>query len=69
MNSLANAISPLHFFKPMWEGNLHFKGWSVGAMVLGKLPVLGRLTNLDFSRARAFFACSMVHLNKIGKNY
>ena len=27
-------------------------------MVLGKLPVLGRPTNLDLSRARAFCACS-----------
>ena len=28
------------------------------AMVLGKLPVPGRLTNLDDSRARAYCACS-----------
>ena len=28
------------------------------AMVLGKLPVLGRPNNLDLSRARAFCACS-----------
>ena len=27
-------------------------------MVLGKLPVPGRHTNLDFSRARAYCACS-----------
>ena len=27
-------------------------------MVLGKLPVLGRPTNLDKSRARAYCACS-----------
>ena len=27
-------------------------------MVLGKLPVLGRPTNLDYSRARAYCACS-----------
>ena len=27
-------------------------------MVLGKLPVLGRPTNLDESRARAYCACS-----------
>ena len=26
-------------------------------MVLGKLPVAGRPTNLDKSRARAFYAC------------
>ena len=29
-------------------------------MVLGKLPVPGRPTNLDHSRARAYFACSGV---------
>ena len=27
-------------------------------MVLGKLPVPGRLTNFDHSRARAYCACS-----------
>ena len=27
--------------------NLHDRGWSGGAMVLGKLPVSGRPTNLD----------------------
>ena len=29
-----------------------------GAIVLGKLPVPGRLTNLDESRTRAYCACS-----------
>ena len=29
-----------------------------GAMVLGKLPVPGRPTNLDYSMARAYCACS-----------
>ena len=33
-------------------------GWSGGAKVLCKLPVLGRPTNLDYSRARAYCACS-----------
>ena len=33
-------------------------GWSGGAMVLGKLPVPGRPTYLDDSRARAYCACS-----------
>ena len=32
--------------------------WSGGAMVLGKLPVPGRPTNLESSRARAYCACS-----------
>ena len=31
---------------------------SGGAKVLGKLPVPGRPTNLDYSRARACCACS-----------
>ena len=34
------------------------RGWSGGAKVLGKLPVPGRPTNLDYSRARACCACS-----------
>ena len=33
-------------------------GWSGGAMVLGKLPVPGRPTNLDYRRTRAYCACS-----------
>ena len=34
-------------------------GWgSGGVMVLGKLPVLGRPTNLDYSRSRAYCAYS-----------
>ena len=32
-------------------------GWLSGAMVLGKLPVPRRPTNLDNSRARAYCAC------------
>ena len=36
----------------------HYRGWSGVAMVLGKLPVPGRPTNLDYSRARAYCACS-----------
>ena len=34
------------------------RGRSGGAKVLGKLPVPGRPTNLDYSRARAYCACS-----------
>ena len=33
------------------------RGWSGGAMVLGKLLVPGRPTNLDNSRARAYCTC------------
>ena len=35
-----------------------FRGWSGGAKVLGKLPVPGRPINLDYSRAKAYCACS-----------
>ena len=41
-------------------------GWSGGAKVLGKLPVPGRPTNLDFSRARAYCACSRCGLGLFG---
>ena len=34
------------------------RGWLGGAMVLGKLPVPGRPTSLENSRARAYCACS-----------
>ena len=34
-------------------------GWSDGAKVLGKLPVSGRPTYLDYSRARAYCACKI----------
>ena len=34
------------------------RGWSGGAKVLGKLPVPGRPTNLDYSRTGAYCACS-----------
>ena len=40
------------------QPNYRRSGWSGGAMVLGKLPVPGRPTYLDDSRARAFCACS-----------
>ena len=33
-------------------------GWLGGAKVLGKLSVPGRPTNLDYSRTRAYCACS-----------
>ena len=35
-------------------------------MVLGKLPVPGRPTNLDYSRARAYWACSRCRLGLFG---
>ena len=38
--SLSKVIAALSWFS-------HIQGWSGGAMVLGKLPVPGRPTNLD----------------------
>ena len=35
-------------------------------MVLGKIPVPGRPTNLDYSRARAYCACSRCGLGLFG---
>ena len=55
------------FFLPLWEtvrcilkllSQRAVRGWSGGAMVLGKLPVPGRPTSLDNSRARAYCSCS-----------
>ena len=34
------------------------RGWSGGAMVLGKLLALGRPNTLDNSRARVYCTCS-----------
>ena len=47
-----NTIVSLH------ESILLERGCSGGVMVLGKLPVPGRPTYLDDSRARAYCACS-----------
>ena len=44
---------------PLW-------GWSGGAKVLGNLPMPGRPTNLDYSRARACCACSRCGLALFG---
>ena len=35
----------------------YYRGWSGGAMVLGKPAQSGRRTNLDSSRARTYCAC------------
>ena len=41
-------------FFPLLRG----RGWSGGALVMGKLSVPGRPTNLNYSRARAYCAYS-----------
>ena len=43
------------FLRHIYKGK---RGWSGDAKVLGKLPVLGRPTNLDYRRARAYCTCS-----------
>ena len=45
------------------------RGWSGGAMVLGKHPVPGRPTNLGDSRARAYCACSRCGRGLFGHFY
>ena len=40
--------------------------WSGGAMVLGKFPVPGRPTNLDYSMTRIYCACSRCGLGLFG---
>ena len=50
---------PGAFFSKAHSFRLHrLFGGSGGAMVLGKLPVPGRPTNLDYSRARTYCACN-----------
>ena len=44
-------------YSPSMLSLLKIRGWSGGAMVLGKLPVPASY-NLDESRARAYCACS-----------
>ena len=44
-------------------------GWSGGAMVLGKLPVPGRPTSFDKSRARAYCSCSRCGWGLFGHFY
>ena len=45
------------------------RGWSGGAMVLGELPVPGRPTSLDKSRARAYCFCSRCGWGLFGHFY
>ena len=48
---LVRTIPTTNLFGLIW-------GWSGSAMVLGKLLVPRRPTNFDYSRARAYCACS-----------
>ena len=45
------------------------RGWSGGVKVLGKLPVPGRPTCLDKSRARAYCSCSRCGWGLFGHFY
>ena len=51
LTALSDSIS-------VYTGRLLEGGRSGGAMMLGKLPVPGRPTYLEESRARAYYACS-----------
>ena len=51
----ANCYRSSHCFYKFYYRN---EGWSGGAKMLGKLPVPGRPTNLDYSGARAYCAFS-----------
>ena len=51
-------LSRLSFFSSFSLSLGDGPGWSGGAKVLDKLPVPGRPTYLDYSRARAYCACS-----------
>ena len=47
----------------------NIRGWSGIAMVLGKLPVPGRPTSLEKSRARAYGTCSRCGWGLFGHFY
>ena len=54
---IGSVFSSLFFFS-LFFLLLRGRGWSGGAMVLGKLSVPGRPTNLNYSRVRAYCAYS-----------
>ena len=58
-------IGPLRKYFSLYRA----EGWSGGAMVLGKLPVPGRPTCLDKSRARAYCSCSRCGWGLFGHFY
>ena len=66
-NACVLNISPFQFSMEyvLKEG----VGWLGGAKVLGNLPVPGRPTNLDYSRARAYCACSRCGWGLFGHFY
>ena len=53
----------------MLDRFVKFRGWSGGAMVLGKLPVPGRPTSLEMSRAWAYCSCSRCGWGLFGHFY
>ena len=56
INKISVLIPPCFF--SLFFLVLRGRGWSGGAMVLGKLSVPGRPTNFNNSRARAYCAYS-----------
>ena len=55
---LRDEIQNSYLYLYLFVFTVSFVGWLGGAMVLGKLPVPGRPSNLADSRARAYCACS-----------
>ena len=58
-----------HYICFLAELTLKARGWTGGAKVLGKLPVPGRPTNMNNSRARAYCACSGCRWGLFGHFY
>ena len=62
MHFITFTLIKIYYFAPIASALRNLKpdvrGWLDGAKVLGKLPVPGRHSNLEYSRARAYCACS-----------
>ena len=56
--AVVEAVKHFHHYIYGVPTIVRTEGWSGGAKVLGKLTVPGRPTNLDYSRAWAYCACS-----------
>ena len=54
IGSVFSSLFFFFFFLSLFFLLLRGRGWSGGAMVLGKLSVPGRPINLNYSRARAY---------------
>ena len=55
---MTNYLFCSHLLQSLVQEFKSQRGWSGSAMVLCKLPVPGRPACLDYSRPRAYYACS-----------